>query len=77
MLIEAAINKEGCALENLYAIKDFLRFASKYGVLPDQLTAILNLYDIKAEVDLDFNLLRGVVSRELLVKEIMGISGGS
>ena len=77
LLIEAAINKDGCALENLYAIKDFLRFASKYGVLPDQLTAILNLYDIKAEVDLDFNLLRDIVSRELLVKEIMGISGAA
>jgi hypothetical protein len=75
LLIEAAINEEGIALENLYAIKDFLCFVNKYGVLPDQLAAILVQEDIKAEVD--FNQLRHIVSRELLVKEIMGISGAS
>jgi len=76
-LIEAAINEEDCPLEKLYAIKDFLRFASKYGVLPDQLAAILEREGIKEGAEVDFNLLRDIVSRELLVKEIMGISGAA
>ena len=77
LLITATINEESVALENLYAIKDFLRFVNNYGVLPDQLAAILAREDIKAEAEVDFNLLRRIVSRELLVKEIMEISGAA
>ncbi|MCE2731530.1 MAG: hypothetical protein LW599_05555, partial [Rickettsiaceae bacterium] len=77
LLIKAVTDNENCALENLYAIKDFLRFASKYGVLPDQLAAILEREGIKEGAEVDFNLLRDIVSRELLVKEIMGISGAA
>lgn len=77
LLITVTINKAGVALENLYAIKDFLRFVNKYGVLPDQLAAILTQEDIKAEAEVDFNLLRRIVSRELLVKEVKEISGAA
>ena len=77
LLIKAVTDNENCALENLYAIRDFLRFASKYGVLPNQLAAILEREGIKEGAEVDFNLLRDIVSRELLVKEIMVISGAA
>jgi len=75
-LIEAAINEEDATVENLYALKDFLSFVNKYKIYLKQIIEILALQDIRGS-DVDFKLLRGVLSRELLVKEIMGISGAA